>query len=134
MFSFTIIFFLLQYAVDPTGCITCMSGTNLILLMIFFFISRFFISLLASFNFNVLNESFPAQVRSICYCGAVGVARLSTIFIPLLPQLKHATKIPYNIMFAFAALIGVVVCYFLRETINIPPPEIIEELRMEQSG
>ena len=114
MFAITIVFLLLQFAVDPQGCITCMAGTNLALLMVFFFISRFFISLFTSFNFNILKESFPAQVRSICYCGAIGVARLSTIFIPLIPQLKQATKIPYNLMFVITAVMGLVACYFLR--------------------
>jgi len=122
MFFCTIITFILQLVVDPQGCVNCVKGINLVLLLIFFFLSRFFISLFTSFNFNVINESFPAQVRSICYCGAVGIARISTVLIPFIPKLKQTTHIPYNMMFAITTLIGLIICFFIRETINIPPP------------
>lgn len=55
MFTLTTIFTFFQYLIDPLGCISCMKGFSLVLLMTFFFISRFFINMTVNFYFNSMN-------------------------------------------------------------------------------
>ena len=114
MFALTTLFTLFQYFLDPSGCTSCLKGLSLVLLMICFFISRFFINMTVNFYFNSMNESFPAQIRSICYCGIVSIGRCSSLLIPFIPSFSQATLIPYNLIFAFIGLIGVIACWFLR--------------------
>ena len=71
-------------------------------------------------------------MRSICHCGVVGVGRLSSLIIPFLPKLKQSLSISYDLIFVFAGILGVIASYMLRETVDIPPPEIIEELQMKE--
>ena len=114
MFALTALFTLAQYIVDPSGCIGCTRGVSSVLIFVFFFVARFFINLNSNFYLNTINESFAAQIRPICYCGAVGMARLSTLTIPYIPILNQSLGISYNLLFAFMGLLGVVSSYTLR--------------------
>lgn len=114
MFGLSTIFTIFQYFLDPSGCINCLKGLSLVLLMICFFISRFFINMAVNFYFNSLNESFPAQIRSICYCGVISIGRCSSLLIPFIPSFSQVTSIPINLIFAFLGVIGIIACWLLR--------------------
>lgn len=61
----------------------------------------------------------------------VGVGRFSTLLIPFIPKLKQSFSLSYDLIFVFAGILGVIGSYMLRETVDIPPPEMIEELKMK---
>ena len=114
IFSLATIFTLIQYFLNPAGCLNCLKGNQFVLLMIAFTIARFFTNLASNFNINVVSEPFPSQVRAICYCGALSIGRFSNVFIPLIPAFTTALSIPYNILYAMIGLMGVAGGFFLR--------------------
>ena len=129
MFGFATFSTLAMYFINPTGCMSCLKGTQYILLMVFFTMNRFCVNIASNFNFNVLNETYPSQVRSVCYCGTVSIGRFSNVFILLTPLLTSTFGIPYNIFYTIGGVVGVIAAFMIKETINIPLPEIVEELR-----
>ena len=48
------VFMMAQYFINPTGCISCLSGGKYVLMLSLFFIARFFASLFGNFFFTVL--------------------------------------------------------------------------------
>ena len=129
MSVFALIFLLLQYIVDPSGCLTCLSATNSTLLLVFYFCSRFFINMNTNFYLIVIAEPFPAQIRSICICGLVGFGKISGLLIPVTPAFLNLVSVPYNIFFVFIQILLIINYTCLRETLNVPPAEMIEELK-----
>lgn len=129
MFGPTTLFTLIQFALNPTGCINCTSSLVSTLILVSFFIARFFINLDSNFFVNVINESFPAQIRSVSYCAVVGIGRLSTLIIPYVPKISQDLQLSYNFIFGVVGVMGLIASYFIKETLGIPPPEMIEELR-----
>ena len=79
-----------------------------------------------------LNETFPAQIRSLGIYGVIAMARLSSIIIPYLTKLKQASGIPLLLQFAIMTLLAIVPAFLIRETYQVLPPELIEELRFKQ--
>jgi hypothetical protein len=114
MFACATFFTLLQYFLNPSGCTNCHQGAVAVLLMVFFFASRFFVNLVSNFFLSVGNESFPAQVRSICYLAVVGVGRVCTLMIPYLPALKQSINFSYNLLFVAVGLMGMMSGYLIR--------------------
>ena len=70
-FGLNAIFTLLQFILNSSGCLNCTSKLTSVFVLVFFFTARFFINLNFNFFINTLNETFPAQIRSICYIGVV---------------------------------------------------------------
>ena len=132
MFALTSLFTFVQYILDPSGCVNCSGQVVSVLMLAFFFGARFFTNICSNFYINTLNETFPAQIRPIAYCSVVGVGRLSSLVIPFVPVISQHLNLGYNVIFGVVGLLGIGGSYMLRETINVPPPEIIEELRDEK--
>lgn len=88
MFGSFTVFTLFQFFINKQDCLTCNSVIQDIFILIFFFTARFFINLSSNFFVCILNETFPAQIRSISPLAIVGVGRLSTLTIPFIPMLK----------------------------------------------
>ena len=132
MFALTSLFTFVQYILDPSGCVNCSGQVVSVLMLVFFFGARFFTNICSNFYINTLNETFPAQIRPIAYCSVVGVGRLSSLVIPFVPVISQHLNLGYNVIFGVVGLLGIGGSYMLRETINVPPPEIIEELRDEK--
>ena len=108
------LFLLLQFLVNPTGCISCLSGANYIIILVLFFISRFFANMFANFILNSLNECFPSQVRAITSSSIGCVARLISLVIPYIPKFLLLTGVPYSIFFVFVAILGIISSFLLR--------------------
>lgn len=120
------IFTFLQYIINPGGCITCLNGFKYIITLVFFFTSRFFISMFANFFVNVQNETFPIQVKIICGGAALGFARLLTLTIPYIPKFTQFLNIPFSLFLTFVGLITIFACFLLRETLDTVLPEMVE--------
>lgn len=88
MFGSFTVFTLFQFFINKQDCLTCNSVIQDIFILIFFFTARFFINLSSNFFVCIMNETFPAQIRSISPLAIVGVGRLSTLTIPFIPMLK----------------------------------------------
>jgi MFS family permease len=123
LYALTSLFTLFQFMLNNLAAQTAATA---VLVLTCFFIARFFINMNSNFTVGVMNEIFPAQIRSICYCGALGIGRLSSLIIPYIPKIKQSLSLSYNLIFVGGGLFGILFAYLLRETLNIPPPEIIE--------
>lgn len=110
----TAFFIFLQYLVNPQGCISCLKGPKYVLMLVLFFISRFFVNLYANLYLNMLNEAFPSQVRAIGVGMAGIIGWFSVILVPYLPRMLALASIPYNIFFTFLGLLGVLSGFMLR--------------------
>ena len=49
------VFMMAQFLFNPSGCISCLNGGKYVLMLILFFMGRFFANLFGSFFFAVLN-------------------------------------------------------------------------------
>jgi hypothetical protein len=114
MFAGSTIFTLLQYIINRNDCLNCNSNLVTVFVLIFFFIARLFINLATNFFANSLNETFPAQVRSLCIFSVVGIGRLSTLIIPFLPLLKEKFSMSYNLCFAIVGILAVIVASLIK--------------------
>ena len=113
-FGLNAIFTLLQFILNPSGCLNCTKKLTSVFVLVFFFTARFFINLNSNFFINTLNETFPAQIRSICYIGVVEMGRFSSLMIPYIPKLKQWLSLSYDLIFVFAGLLGVLASFILR--------------------
>ena len=126
------VFSFLVFALAPDDCFKCNQGWKLAFTLIFFFISRILVNLVGELMQSSLNETFPAQIRSLGIYGVMTMARLSSIIIPYLTKLKQASGIPLLLQFAVMTLLAIVPAFLIRETYQVLPPEPIEELRFKQ--
>jgi len=62
------------------------------------------------------------------------VGRLSTLLIPFVPLLSYQSHLSENLYYTIIGFIGMLSCLLIRETLHIPLPEIIEELKNEKNG
>jgi hypothetical protein len=108
------IFTFLQFFINKNDCLNCSTLLQSVFILVFFFAARFFINLSSNFFSTSLNETFPAQIRSICVCGVVGVGRFSTLTIPFIPALKEHFSLSYNLIFGLIGLLGVLSGYLMR--------------------
>lgn len=128
------VFSFLVFALAPDDCFKCNQGWKLVFTLLFFFISRILINLAGEVLQSSLNETFPAQIRSLGIYGVIAMARLSSIFIPYLTKLKEATGVPLLLQFAIMTLLAIISAYLIKETYQVLPPELIEELKFERKA
>jgi hypothetical protein len=126
------LFCLTNYLMTSKDCLNCNSSIGKGINLAVFFIFRFFIYLPTNFFMNSLNETLPAQVRVIGIYTIIGVGRISTLIIPFLTEFGDWLGVPLMLIFVVGSLLCVVASLFIRETVHIPPPEIIEELTMKK--
>lgn len=114
MFGLFALFTFFQFLINKNDCLNCNSSLQSIFILIFFFSARFFINLCSNFFSTSITETFPAQIRSICVCGVVGVGRFSTLTIPFVPYLKEHLSLSYNLLFGMIGLVGILSSYLMR--------------------
>jgi predicted membrane channel-forming protein YqfA (hemolysin III family) len=78
----------------------------------------------------MLNETYPAQVRNLAIFVNISFGRSSTLLVPFVPAFCAATHIPFLLMLAGVSMLGAGVTCFATETHGIPPPEMIEEVKI----
>lgn len=88
IYSAATVFSFLVFALAPDDCFKCNQGWKLIFTLLFFFLSRILVHLAGEVLQSSLNETFPAQIRSLGIYGVIAMARLSSIIIPYLNQFK----------------------------------------------
>lgn len=78
----------------------------------------------------ILNETYPAQVRNLAIFVNISFGRSSTLLVPFVPAFCATTHIPFLLLLACVSMIGTGTTCFANETFDIPPPEMIEEVKI----
>lgn len=71
------------------------------------------------------NELFPTQIRSFAILLTAIVANIVPICVPLVNSINESFIYFLPSTLIVSALIVIFMAYLLRETLNVPPPEII---------
>lgn len=72
------------------------------------------------------NEIFPTQIRSLAILLTAIACNLVPVFVPLINVLNASFPLLFPSTFIVAGFIVILVTTQIRETLNVPPPEIIE--------
>jgi hypothetical protein len=80
----------------------------------------------------MLNETYPSQVRNLAIFVNISFGRSSTLLVPFVPAFCEATHIPFLLLLAGSSLLGMAAIGCTSETQGIPPPEMIEEVRIQE--
>jgi hypothetical protein len=78
-----------------------------------------------------MNETYPSQVRNLISVTTSFVGRAAVLLDPFIIPFCNAIHIPFFILLAIVSLFGLGITYFTKETYGIPPPEMIEEVKIE---
>jgi hypothetical protein len=112
------------------ACADCTNKTN-ILQTLLTFGNKISTTLLSFFVIVSMNESYPSQVRNLISVTTSFVGRAAVLLDPFIIPLCNAIHIPFFILLAIMSALGLGLTYFTKETFGIPPPEMIEEVRIE---
>lgn len=95
-------------------CFTCSSGPKFIIIIVSFFITRFASSLACSLCSVSLNETFPAQIRSIGIYSVVAIGRIVTILVPYLTTIKANLHTSLLEQYGMVGLLGIISISIIR--------------------
>ena len=98
------------------------------------FIFRYAITVEFTIFYVYLNELFPTQVRVLGFALLMVTGGLSLTFVPLLLEVCLENGVSIMAIFALLSGFSAFLSKYLPETINVPPPEIIEELRDDNNN
>jgi hypothetical protein len=79
----------------------------------------------------MINETYPAQVRNLTIFVNNLFGRCSILLVPFVASFCQTTHIPFLLLLAGSSLIGSFTTCFTNETLGIPPPEMIEEVKID---
>lgn len=80
----------------------------------------------------MLNETYPAQIRNLAIFVNISFGRASTLFVPFVVSFCSVTHTPFLLLLAICSLSGAGITCFTNETFGIPPPEMIEEVKIKE--
>lgn len=76
----------------------------------------------------IQNELFPTQVRAFAVLLTAVIGNSSTVFIPLTASINESHSFFLPCTFIASAIIITISTTQIKETLGVPPPEIIPEL------
>lgn len=80
----------------------------------------------------MLNETYPAQVRNLAIFVNISFGRSATLLVPFVVSFCETTRIPFLLLLAAVSLLGTATTCATTETQGVPPPEMIEEVRIQE--
>lgn len=94
-----------------------------------YFTFRMAVSLSSTVIYQANFESFPTQIRAVGVRFTVLLGTMAGVVEPPLVSWLQRNEINTVYLFIVIAAIAFIPTLLMKETYNIPPPEIIEELR-----
>ena len=97
------------------------------------FIYRFFATVIFNTLCTVLTELYPSQIKAIAFQVLSIGNSLTYITVPPLQTYLESQNISVIISLVVVAVFGFILTFKIEETFGLDPPEMIEELKYEQS-
>ena len=127
------VFCFLTFALAPTDCFNCNHSWKFVFTLVSFFIIRIVGNLTSLLFASSLQETFPAQIRSLGIYGVIAIGRVATLIIPYQQKLKESNGVSLMLQYGVISIVGIVIMAVIKETWKVLPSELIEELAIEKS-
>jgi hypothetical protein len=108
------VFCFATFGLAPTDCFNCNDSWKFALTLISFFIIRIVGNLASLFFSSTLQETFPAQIRSLGIYGVIAIGRISTIIIPYQQKLKQNYGVSLMLQYGLISLVGIAIMAIIR--------------------
>jgi hypothetical protein len=120
------VFCFVTFGLAPTDCFNCNDSWKFVFTLISFFIIRIVGNLTSLLFSSSLQETFPAQIRSLGIYGVIAIGRIATIIIPYQQKLKQNNGVSLMLQYGVISIVGIIIMAVIRETWKVLPSEFIE--------